>query len=103
MTQRLDPNSLLSPSALSGAAQWTRMPYADAPRFGASDLQTRWPRLHAGQGLPPFVQGPLAEGWALYHSGEFERAVALALAHGSAGLSLANQATAVYAKYLEPP
>lgn len=44
----------------------------------------------------------MLEGWVLYHNGDFQNAAALGLGHGSAGLSLANQATAIYATYLEP-
>lgn len=97
-----EPISLLSPEATEAAGQWTRLPYRDVPRFSACDLHRHWERLHAGQGLPPPAQGPLAEGWALYHSGEFEAAAALGLAHAPHGLALANQATAIYANYLEP-
>jgi len=104
MTQHLDPLTLLPLEAATttSARQWTRLPYDDVPRFAASDLAPLWSRLHAGQGLPPLVQGPLAEGWAMYHSGDFEAAAAFGLLQGQAGMSLANQATAVYANYLEP-
>jgi tetratricopeptide (TPR) repeat protein len=44
----------------------------------------------------------LAEGWALYHSGEFQRAAEIGLQHGQQGMALVNQATAIYANYLEP-
>lgn len=100
----LEPLSLLSPADpdAAGPWAWTRLPYPDAPRFSAADLHLHWPRLHAGQGVSPPEQGPLADGWAAYHSGEFERAAALGLAHGHEGLALANQATAIYANYLEP-
>jgi tetratricopeptide (TPR) repeat protein len=97
-----DPLSLLSSRDPDAVGQWTRLPYRDGPRFNAADLHLHWPRLHVGQGLPPPPQGPLAEGWALYHSGDFERAAALGLAHAPEGLALANQATAIYANYLEP-
>ncbi|MDM0028664.1 hypothetical protein [Variovorax saccharolyticus] len=97
-----DPLSLLSPGAPEAAGQWTRLPYGDGPRFSASDLPLHWDRLHVGQGLPAPAQGPLAEGWAHYHSGEFEVAAAIGLAHAPEGLALANQATAIYANYLEP-
>lgn len=89
----------------SAAGSWTPLPYDDTPRFSASDLHACWPRLHAGQGqaLPPVpADAALAEAWAHYHNGAFEQAVALALAQGPAGIALANQATAVYANYLEP-
>ena len=88
------------PAVVAGA--WTAMPYADVPHFDATTLIAAWPRLHAGQGLQPPAPGALAEGWALYHSGEFERATATALLQGPDGLGLANQATAIYANYLEP-
>ncbi|SEA73451.1 hypothetical protein [Variovorax sp. YR216] len=81
---------------------WTRLPYQDAPRFDRSNLLAKWERLHAGQCVAPPAPGALADGWALYHSGEFEQAVALALKQGPDGLALANQATAIYANYLEP-
>jgi tetratricopeptide (TPR) repeat protein len=96
------PLSLLSAGTASVTEPWTLLPYLDAPRFDTSNLLTHWPRLHAGQGLQPPAPGPLAEGWALYHSGEFERAAAIGLQHGHEGLALANQATAIYANYLEP-
>ncbi len=96
------PPSLPAPGNGIGAGSWTRLPYADTPRFDAAAVLARWDRLHAGQRVPPPVHGPLAEGWALYHSGEFEHAVALALKHGREGLALANQATSIYASYLEP-
>jgi tetratricopeptide (TPR) repeat protein len=81
---------------------WTTLPYTDVPRFDAATLLTHWNRLHAGQGLQPPAPGPLAEGWALYHSGDFERAAAIGLQHGREGSALVNQATAIYANYLEP-
>ena len=81
---------------------WTPMPYADTAAVKPDDLLARWSRLHAGQALPAPPPGPLIEGWALYHSGEFQRAADIGLQHGSDGLTLANQATAIYANYIEP-
>ena len=96
------PPPPLAAGSTPATGQWTRLPYRDAPRFDTARLLAAWPRLHVGQGLQPPGPGPLAEGWALYHSGEFERAVAVALKQGHDGLLLANQATAIYANYLEP-
>ena len=103
------PLSLLPPGCHGPAAEaetpapWVPLPYADVPRFDTTALLAQWSRLHAGHPLSPPPLGPLADGWALYHSGEFERAATAGLRHGgSAGLALANQATAVYANYLEP-
>ncbi|KQU87108.1 hypothetical protein ASC78_03295 [Variovorax sp. Root318D1] len=94
----------MSASPVAATADpWTPLPYFDVPRFDAQSLLLDWPRLHAGHALPPPAEGhPLADGWALYHSGEFERAATLGLRHGSEGLVLANQSTAIYANYLEP-
>ncbi|WP_156480991.1 hypothetical protein [Variovorax sp. PAMC 28711] len=98
----LQPLSLLMPGAASPTGAWTRFPYADAPKIDVDQLRHRWVRLHAGQGLQPPAPGPLAEGWARYHSGDFEAAANIGLAHGTEGMALANQATAIYANYLEP-
>ncbi|VTU13685.1 putative O-linked N-acetylglucosamine transferase, SPINDLY family [Variovorax sp. SRS16] len=98
----LQPLSLLSAGQAADAQPWTRLPYRDVPRFDAASLLAQWTRLHAGQGLQPPAPGPLAEGWAHYHGGDFERAAAIGLQHGHDGLALANQATAIYANYLEP-
>ena len=95
--------SLLEPtSANPMTAPWTPLPYSDVTRFDTVSLLAHWNRLHAGQGLQPPAPGPLAEGWALYHSGEFERAAAVGLLHGREGSALVNQATAIYANYIEP-
>ena len=98
------PLSLMSAGPVAATAEpWTPLPYTDVPRYDGHTLHMHWPRLHAGHPLPPPASGdPLAEGWALYHSGQFELAAAFGLAHGADGLLLANQATAVYANYLEP-
>jgi tetratricopeptide (TPR) repeat protein len=99
------PLSLMSasPLATADAAPWTPLPWADVPRFDARSVLLHWPRLHAGHELPlPAESSALAEGWALYHSGEFERAAAVGLLQGAEGLALANQATAIYANYVEP-
>ncbi|MGI4779725.1 MAG: hypothetical protein ACRYGA_16685 [Janthinobacterium lividum] len=78
------------------------MPFADFAPPAPAELLANWARLHAGQALPAPQSDLLVEGWALYHNGEFERAAAIGLQQGEAGLTLANQATAIYANYLEP-
>ena len=98
----LQPLSLLATDSVPASEPWVQMPYRDAPRFDAAQVLQQWGRLHAAHALPPPAPGPLAEGWALYHSGDFERAAKLGLRHGGEGLMLANQATAIYANYLEP-
>ncbi|SEJ88893.1 MULTISPECIES: hypothetical protein [unclassified Variovorax] len=98
------PLSLMSAHpVVANADPWTPFPWSDVPRYDARSVASHWPRLHAGHDLPvPPESSALAEGWALYHSGEFERAAAVGLLHGAEGLALANQSTAVYANYLEP-
>ncbi|MBT2333422.1 hypothetical protein J7E49_05830 [Variovorax paradoxus] len=98
------PLSLMSASSAPPDAEpWTRLPYPDVPRYDTQTLLSHWSRLHGGHALPPPPsEHPLAHGWALYHSGDFERAATLGLLHGADGLVLANQATAIYANYLEP-
>lgn len=82
---------------------WAPLPIAGAPRFDAAAVRARWTRLHAGQPLPPPAAPALAEAWALYHSGEFAAAAAAGLALGDdEGANLADQATAIYANYVEP-
>lgn len=107
MPPELRPVSLLPPGCHAPVAQcgrWASLPYADVPRFDTQRLLDAWPRLRAGNPLPlpPPAPGPLADGWVCYHNGEFERAAAIGLQHGAQGLMLANQATAIYANYLEP-
>jgi len=100
------PLSLMSagaPGTNAGTEPWTPLPWADSPRYDARSVLPHWARLHAGHELPVPAEGSaLAEGWALYHSGEFERAAAIGLLQGAEGMALANQATAIYANYLEP-
>jgi hypothetical protein len=98
------PLSLMSAHpVVANADPWTPFPWSDVPRYDARSVASHWPRLHAGHDLPvPPESSALAEGWALYHSGEFERAATVGLLHGAEGLALANQSTAIYANYLEP-
>jgi hypothetical protein len=75
------PLSLMSAHpATANADPWTPLPWADVPRYDARSVVSHWPRLHAGHELPvPDENSALADGWALYHSGEFERAATLGL------------------------
>lgn len=89
-------------------ANWARTPLAMQPPAPA-ELRARWQRLHAGAPLPAPEGEALTEGWAAYHGGDFARAAAIGEAEsrqegrrGEAGLALLNQATAVYANYVEP-
>ena len=81
---------------------WAPMPYADLPHIDGAALARLWPSLHRHDGIAMPGSWVLAEGWAHYHNGDFARAAAVGLRYGEEGLALANQATAVYAVYLEP-
>lgn len=105
MSPDVRPLSLLPPGChapRAQAGQWAALPYADLPRFDPQRLAASWSRLHAGNPLQPPDHDLLTEGWVCYHNGEFERAAAIGLQAGAEGLTLANQATAIYANYLEP-
>jgi hypothetical protein len=68
------------------------------------DLDTmkhHWSVLHLGDGLPWPADSALAEGWRLYHEGEFEAAAQAGMALGAAGLGLANKASCIHAVYVE--
>jgi tetratricopeptide (TPR) repeat protein len=71
-----------------------------------AELKKAWPRLHRGDREPMPRHVDLLRGWGYFHRGNFERATDLGLrlaADGlSAGTTLANKATCVYASYLEP-
>ncbi|MBO9644204.1 MAG: hypothetical protein J7603_13900 [Pseudacidovorax sp.] len=71
--------------------------------FDAARVRTAWTALHAGQPLPPPATEALADAWALYHAGDFAAAAQAGQRIGGAlGAALADQATAIYANYVEP-
>jgi tetratricopeptide (TPR) repeat protein len=87
-------------------ATWTAFPY-DAAEYtlDAPTLKKKWARLHAGDAEPLPKDDRVLAAWALFHAGEFQKAVAAglkAVAGGApAGLTVANKAQALYANYLE--
>ncbi len=83
-------------------AAWTPCPYHGEHRFDADRVVALWDRLHAGDGEPLPGDPAVLRAWAYYHEGDFQRAMMAGLAAGGAGITLANQATAVYACHLEP-
>jgi tetratricopeptide (TPR) repeat protein len=82
-------------------AQWTAFPYAGDYVFDAASVKKHWARLHAGDAEPLPQDVKLLDAWALFHNGEFQRAVDSGLAMGGAGLNVANKAACIYATYLE--
>ena len=83
-------------------AKWTAFPYDAADyTYGPAALKKKWSRLHAGDAeLLPRDDKVLAA-WALFHAGEFQKAVEAGLKAGAAGLTVANKAQLIHATYLE--
>jgi tetratricopeptide (TPR) repeat protein len=83
-------------------AKWTAFPYdADEYTYDAATLKKKWSRLHAGDAEPLPKDAAVLEAWALFHAGEYKRAVDAGLKAGDAGFTVANKAQMVYADYLE--
>jgi len=83
-------------------AKWTAFPYDTAEyTFNAAALKKHWARLHAGDAEPWPKDEAVQGAWALFHAGEFQKAVAAGLKAGGAGITVANKAQSIYANYLE--
>ena len=83
-------------------AKWTSFPYDNAAHiYGAPALKKHWSRLHVGDAEPWPKDEQAQAAWALYHAGEFHKAVEAGLKAGGAGITAANKAQAIYANYLE--
>ncbi|HEY8707560.1 MAG TPA: hypothetical protein VIM34_06140 [Burkholderiaceae bacterium] len=83
-------------------AQWTAFPHdATDYTYAPAELKQHWTRLHAGDAEPLPTDAKVLAAWALFHAGEFQKAVAAGLKAGSAGITAANKAQAIYAHYLE--
>ncbi|HEX2009717.1 MAG TPA: hypothetical protein VJN44_02155 [Roseateles sp.] len=83
-------------------AKWTAFPYDNAGfRYDAAALKKLWARLHAGDAEPWPKDPAVVEAWIHFHAGEFQQAYDAGLAAGSAGITVANKAQAIYANYLE--
>lgn len=82
-------------------ANWTAFPYAGEYIFDTAGVRKHWARLHAGDAEPLPQDAKVLQAWALFHSGEFQKAMDLGLKVGGAGLTVANKASCIYATYLE--
>ena len=83
-------------------AKWTAFPHDAAEyTFDAAALKKHWARLHAGDAEPLPTDVKVLAAWALFHAGEFEKAVDAGIKAGGAGIAVANKAQAIYANYLE--
>jgi len=82
-------------------AAWTPSPYQGEHRFDVDRVVALWDLLHAGDGEPLPSEPAVLRAWAYYHEGDLQRAMMAGLAAGGGGITVANQATAVYACHLE--
>lgn len=82
-------------------ARWNPFPYLGEYRFDAESLRRHWARLHGGDAEPLPSDPRLLEAWALFHNGEFQKAMEAGLQLGLSGLTLANKSACIYASYLE--
>jgi hypothetical protein len=82
-------------------ADWTAFPYAGEYVFDAVSVKKNWARLHAGDAEPLPKDAKVLHAWALFHSGEFQKAVDMGLKIGGAGVTVANKSACIYATYLE--
>ena len=82
-------------------AKWTAFPYPGDYAFDAASVKKNWARLHAGDAEPLPKDTQVLQAWALFHNGEFQKAMEMGLKLGGAGLTVANKAACVYATYLE--
>lgn len=82
-------------------ANWTAFPYGGDYVFDAARVKNNWARLHAGDAEPLPQDDKVLQAWALFHSGEFQKAVDMGLHIGGAGLTVANKSSCIYATYLE--
>jgi tetratricopeptide (TPR) repeat protein len=87
-------------------AKWTAFPHDAAEyTFDAAALKKHWARLHAGDAEPLPTDAKVLAAWALFHAGEFQKAVEAGLKAGEngarEGITVANKAQAIYANYLE--
>jgi tetratricopeptide (TPR) repeat protein len=83
-------------------AKWTAFPHdATEYTYDAAALKKHWSRLHAGDAEPLPKDDKVLAAWALYHAGEFHKAMEAGLKAGGAGITAANKAQIIYATYLE--
>jgi tetratricopeptide (TPR) repeat protein len=82
-------------------APWKPFPHAGEYAFSVASVRQRWVRLHAGDAEPLPGNDDVLMAWALFHSGEFQRAFETGLRAGVEGVTVANKAACIYANYLE--
>jgi tetratricopeptide (TPR) repeat protein len=81
--------------------KWSAFPYPGEYEFSPASLKKTWARLHKGDALACPDDAAVLQAWALFHSGEFQKAAEAGLKAGAQGITVANRATCIYANYLE--
>jgi tetratricopeptide (TPR) repeat protein len=81
---------------------WAPCPCPPAQPFSADTLPDHWSRLHRGDAEPLPADKALLDAWVLFHNGAFEAATRAGLALGADGMAVANKATCIHARYVEP-
>ena len=83
-------------------ARWTEFAPKGHFDFDRKSVKKQWLRLHARdqEALPS--DPDLLDAWAFFHNGHFHEARSMGLALGDAGMTVANKATCVYARQIEP-
>ncbi len=82
-------------------AKWTAFPHLGEYEFDAASVRKGWAHLHAGDAEPLPTDMSVLQAWALFHSGEFQKAAETGMKAGGDGVTVANKATCIYANYLE--
>ena len=82
-------------------ANWTAFPFIGDYVFDAASVKENWARLHAGDAEPLPQDNKVLEAWALFHNGEFQKALNMGIQIGGDGLTVANKSACIYATYLE--
>ena len=90
---------------LRGSRRWRSGPPSRTTTpttvYDFARLEKQWSRLHAGDAEPWPQDDKVVAAWALFHAGEFRKAVDAGLKAGGAGVTAANKAQCIYAHYLE--
>ena len=81
-------------------ATWSRFSLGEV-RFDPASLPHHWALLHRCDAEPLPADGAVLQAWVHFHNGDFQQAAEAGLQAGGDGVTVANKATSVYARYLE--
>jgi hypothetical protein len=83
-------------------ARWIDFAHHGLFGYDRKTVKKQWFRLHARdqEALP--TDPDLLDAWAFFHNGHFHEARSLGMAMGDTGMTVANKATCVYARQMEP-